>query len=169
MSDQKAIKYRSVDHIEFDLDVGRIPDFATTYCITNQLAPAFTTRKDYLVPKCPSHFAFRVRCRQSHAELRFGASTVMLADEYPDFGALSPDTIGGCSVTMHLATTSVDADLMRASKAGAMVLRAAANQSFGERNAVMVDPFGHRWMLSQTIEPITSDEMQRRWNEETGA
>ena len=107
--------------------------------------------------------------RVGHAELRFGASTVMLADEYPDFGALSPDTIGGCSVTMHLATTSVDADLMRASKAGAMVLRAAANQSFGERNAVMVDPFGHRWMLSQTIEPITSDEMQRRWNEETGA
>ncbi len=32
----------------------------------------------------------------------------------------------------------------------------------------MIDPFGHRWMLSQTIEQVTPDEMQRRWDEETG-
>ncbi|MET3613758.1 putative glyoxalase superfamily protein PhnB [Rhizobium aquaticum] len=107
--------------------------------------------------------------RIGHAELRFGSTIVMLADEYPDFGAVSPDTIGGTPVTFHLATGSVDADLERARLAGATVLRHPANQSFGERNALVIDPFGHRWMLSQPIEQVTPDEMQRRWNEETGA
>ena len=107
--------------------------------------------------------------RIGHAELRLGDSTIMLSDEYPDFGALSPDTIGGTPVTLYLATKAVDEDLARAAEAGAMVIRAAANQSFGERSAMIMDPFGHRWMLSQTIEQVSPEEMQRRWNQETGA
>ncbi|SON56402.1 putative enzyme related to lactoylglutathione lyase [Hartmannibacter diazotrophicus] len=107
--------------------------------------------------------------RIGHAELRVGSSILMLADEYPDFGAVSPDTIGGTAVTLHLATQSVDADLERARQAGATVLREPADQSFGERVALIVDPFGHRWMLSQTIEQVSPAEMQRRWEEETRA
>ena len=107
--------------------------------------------------------------RIGHAELRIGGSVVMLADEYPDFGAVSPDTIGGSAVTLHLATNTVDADLDRAAKAGALVLRPATDQSFGERTALVVDPFGHRWMLSQTIEKVTPKDMQDRWDAETGA
>ncbi|MCX7561266.1 VOC family protein [Sulfitobacter sp. F26204] len=107
--------------------------------------------------------------RIGHAELKFGGSIVMLADEYPDFGALSPDTIGGSPVTLHLLTEAVDDDLARAVDAGATVLRAATDQSFGERNAMVLDPFGHRWMLSQTIEKLNPDEMQRRWDEEPGS
>lgn len=106
--------------------------------------------------------------RIGHAELKFGDSIVMLADEYPDFGALSPDTIGGSPVTLHLSTAAVDDDLARAVDAGATVLRAATDQSFGERSAMVLDPFGHRWMLSQTIEQLSPDEMQRRWTEEPG-
>ncbi|MNH40577.1 Glyoxalase-like domain protein [compost metagenome] len=93
----------------------------------------------------------------------------MLADEYPDFGAVSPDTIGGSPVTLHLATGAVDDDLACAVRHGATVLRAATDQSFGERNALVLDPFGHRWMLSQTIEALAPEELQRRWNEETTA
>lgn len=107
--------------------------------------------------------------RIGHAELRIGDSLIMLSDEYPDFGAVGPDAIGGTPVTLHLSTTSVDADVARAAAEGATVLRAAANQSFGERSALVLDPFGHRWMLSQTVETVTPHEMQRRWNEEAGA
>lgn len=107
--------------------------------------------------------------RVGHAELRLGDSIIMLSDEYPDFGALSPDTVGGTPVTLYLATKAVDEDLARAAEAGAMIIRAAANQSFGERSAMIMDPFGHRWMLSQTIEQVSPEEMQRRWNAETGA
>ena len=107
--------------------------------------------------------------RVGHAELRIGGSVVMLADEYPDFGAVGPDSIGGTAVTLHVATCSVDADLECAAKAGASVLRPATDQSFGERTALLLDPFGHRWMLSQTIEKLDPAEMQRRWNEGTSA
>jgi PhnB protein len=105
--------------------------------------------------------------RIGHAELRFGETVAMLADEYPDFGAVSPDTVGGSPVTLHLATDSTDALLARALAAGATLLRAPADQSFGQRIAQVLDPYGHRWTLSQTIEEVAPEEMQRRWEDET--
>ncbi len=102
--------------------------------------------------------------RIGHAELQFGETLMMLADEYPDFGALSPDTIGGSPVTFHVDTGSTDAAVAQAIAAGATLLRPAADQSFGERVAQVLDPYGHRWMLSQTIEQVTPEEMQKRWN-----
>lgn len=107
--------------------------------------------------------------RVGHAELRFGQTVMMLADEYPDFGALSPDTIGGSPVTFHIATSSTDHALKRAAAAGAVILRPPTDQSFGERVAMVLDPYGHRWMLSQTIEKVSPKQMQRRWEAETKA
>ncbi|WP_029077080.1 VOC family protein [Kaistia adipata] len=107
--------------------------------------------------------------RVGHAELRFGETLMMIADEYPDFGAVSPDTIGGSPVTFHLDTRSIDAMVERALAAGATLLRATADQSFGERIAQILDPYGHRWTLSQKIEEVTPAEMQRRWEAETSA
>lgn len=104
--------------------------------------------------------------RIGHAEIRIAGALVMIADEYPDFGAISPDTLGGTAVTLHLATEDADAATARAAAAGALVLRPPATQSFGERSAVLLDPFGHRWMLSQTVEALTPEEMQRRWSEQ---
>ena len=107
--------------------------------------------------------------RVGHAELTIGGALMMLADEYPDFGALSPDSIGGTAVTLHLSVEDTDATVATAAAAGALVLRAPADQSFGERTATLLDPFGHRWMLAQKIEDVTPQEMQRRWEDETGA
>lgn len=104
--------------------------------------------------------------RIGHAELRIAGALVMIADEYPDFGAISPDTLGGTAVTLHLATDDADAATARAQRAGALVLRPPATQSFGERSAIVLDPFGHRWMLSQNVEALTPAEMQRRWSEQ---
>jgi PhnB protein len=99
--------------------------------------------------------------RIGHAELAKDDSRFMLADEYPDFGAVSPDTIGGTPVTLHLSTPTVDADVERAVAAGALLLRAPKDQSFGERSALLQDPYGHRWMLSQTVEKITPESRVR--------
>ncbi|QYK43343.1 MAG: VOC family protein [Paracoccaceae bacterium] len=106
--------------------------------------------------------------RIGHAEMTIGESRLMLADEYPDFGAVSPDTIGGTPVTLHLAVADCDAVAARAVAAGAVLLRAPADQSFGERTATLADPYGHRWMLAQAIETVTPAEMQRRWEAATG-
>lgn len=107
--------------------------------------------------------------RIGHAELKLGEDMFMLADEYPDFGAVSPDTIGGTPVVLHLTSEDVDADTLKATAAGATLLRQPRNQSYGERSSMLIDPFGHRWRISQTTETVAPEEMQRRWNEETGA
>lgn len=107
--------------------------------------------------------------RIGHAELTIGDALMTLADEYPDFGALSPDTIGGTAVTLHLRLDDVDTTVSRAAAGGATILRAPADQSFGERTATHIDPFGHRWMLAQRIEDVSPEEMQTRWENETGA
>jgi len=69
--------------------------------------------------------------RLGHAELDFGTTPMMLSDEYPDFGAISPDTLGGTAVTLHLAVADVDSATARAASAGATILRQPATQSFG--------------------------------------
>ena len=86
--------------------------------------------------------------RVGHAELLFGDTVIMLADEYPDFGALSPNSIGGSPVTFHLAANEVDALTAHVVSCGATLLRAPADQRHGERTAQVLDPFGHRWTLA---------------------
>ncbi|GGE23285.1 glycosylase [Primorskyibacter flagellatus] len=107
--------------------------------------------------------------RIGHAELNFGTTRIMLADEYPEVGALCPDSIGGSPVTLHLMVADVDATVAHAATLGGTVLRAPADQSFGERNALLLDPFGHRWMIAQMIEEVTPEEMQARWNDSADA
>ncbi|MFC4668513.1 VOC family protein [Seohaeicola nanhaiensis] len=107
--------------------------------------------------------------RIGHAELSIGGSEIYLADEYPDFGALSPDTLGGSPVTLHILVADCDATVAAAEQAGALVLRLPADQSYGERVAQVQDPFGHRWMIAQATETVSPEDMQRRWEAETGA
>jgi uncharacterized glyoxalase superfamily protein PhnB len=102
--------------------------------------------------------------RIGHAELLIGGSRLMLSDEYPDFGALSPDSLGGTPVKLHMQVADADAAVARASAAGATVLRPPTDQFFGERSAMLADPFGHGWVLSQHVETLTGAQMQARWN-----
>lgn len=89
--------------------------------------------------------------RVGHAELRIGAAVLYLADEYPEIGHVSPRTLGGASSSMHLTVTDVDSVYARAVDAGATALREPADQPHGMRQAGVVDPFGHRWILSQPL------------------
>jgi PhnB protein len=99
-----------------------------------------------------------------HAELRLGAGILLLADEYPDFGALSPVSIGGSPVSLHLYVNDVDAVVTRAVELGATVLRQTRDEFFGDRTATVADPFGHRWQLATRKENVSPEEMQRRWS-----
>ncbi|QQS12306.1 MAG: VOC family protein [Rhodospirillales bacterium] len=101
--------------------------------------------------------------RVGHAELRIGSSMIMLADEYPDFGALGPASIGGSPVKLHLSVPDVDAMVARAIAAGATLVRAVADEFHGNRMGTIADPFGHQWSIATQIERLTPAEMQRRW------
>lgn len=97
-----------------------------------------------------------------HAELDFGGALLMLADEYPDFGALSPISVGGTPVSIHLYVENVDEVVKQAVDAGATVLRPLRDEFFGDRTATLSDPFGHRWHLATRKEEVSPEEMQRR-------
>jgi uncharacterized glyoxalase superfamily protein PhnB len=91
--------------------------------------------------------------RLGHAELLIGDAKVMLSDEYPELGVQSPDSLGGTSAALHLTVPDVDDRFARAIAAGARVLREPADQEYGYRQGTFVDPFGHRWTLSQPLAP----------------
>jgi PhnB protein len=97
--------------------------------------------------------------RLMYAELRFGDSPVMVADEFPDLGILSPLTLGGTAVVLHIFTESVDSAWQRAVDAGAVVLAPLEEQFWGDRQGQLLDPYGHKWGLAQHIRDVSRDEI----------
>jgi len=97
-----------------------------------------------------------------HAELEIGDSVVMLADEFPDMGALGPLSIGGTPVGIHLYVENVDAMYKQAVAAGAKEERPVQNQFYGDRSGSLIDPFGHKWHLATHVEDVSPEELQRR-------
>lgn len=103
-----------------------------------------------------------------HAELQLGNSVIMLADEFPDMGAVGPKSIGGSPVTLHVYVEDVDATFDKAVRAGARALQKPADQFYGDRSGQFEDPFGHRWNVASHAEDVPPDEMQRRMEEAAG-
>jgi uncharacterized glyoxalase superfamily protein PhnB len=103
--------------------------------------------------------------RIGHCELSFGPATLMLSEEYPEFGFLGPQSIGGTSASIHLHLDDADAAIARAVAAGGTVIRPASDAFYGERSGTVRDPFGHEWMLGHSIEDVTPEEMQRRYDQ----
>jgi uncharacterized glyoxalase superfamily protein PhnB len=102
--------------------------------------------------------------RIGHCELLFGSTTLMLSEEYPEYGFLGPQSIGGTSISIHLHLDDADAAIERALAAGATLVRPASDAFYGERSGTVRDPFGHEWMLGHSIEEVTPEEMQRRYD-----
>lgn len=97
-----------------------------------------------------------------HAEMKLGNSTLMLADEAPEFDALSPETIGGSPVSLMIYVENVDEFTSKAIAEGLEVLRPVKDQFYGDRSGLFRDPFGHRWTFATYIEEVSPEEMNRR-------
>jgi len=100
-----------------------------------------------------------------HAEIRIGDSPVMLADEYPDMGFRSPQSLGGAAVSLVVYVENVDEVFQRAVAAGAKELRPVKDQFYGDRSGTVEDPFGHVWTVSTHMEDVSHEEMRRRAEE----
>ncbi|MDP9013040.1 MAG: VOC family protein [Pseudomonadota bacterium] len=97
-----------------------------------------------------------------HAEIRIGDSAIMLADEYPEMGYRSPQSLGGAGVSLMVYVEGVDEVFKRAVASGAKEQQAVKDQFYGDRLGTLQDPFGHTWMLATHIEDVPPDEMRRR-------
>lgn len=97
-----------------------------------------------------------------HGEMTIGGGTIMIADEYPEMGYTSPQTVGGTAVSLLLYVADVDALFQRAVGAGARVVTAPEDRFYGDRIATIADPYGHLWILATHIEDVTAEEIQLR-------
>ena len=96
-----------------------------------------------------------------HAAMRIGDSTIMLADEFPDWGSLGPNALKGTPVTIHLYVPDADAAFQQALDAGATVMMPIADMFWGDRYGIVVDPFGHRWSIATHTRDLTPEQMQQ--------
>ncbi|MGB7152740.1 MAG: VOC family protein, partial [Candidatus Acidiferrales bacterium] len=102
------------------------------------------------------------------AQIQIGNARILLSDEYPEFGAVSPETLGGSTVRIKLMVADVDAVAQRALAAGAKMVRPVEDQFYGERVGQVEDPFGYTWIIATHKEDVSTEEMQRglnQWNE----
>ena len=97
-----------------------------------------------------------------HAEISIGDSVIMLADEFPSMNALSPKSVGGTPVLIHLYVEDVDAVFQRSVQAGAKVLQPVQDKFYGDRSGTVIDPFGHQWSIATHKEDLSLEEIQRR-------
>ena len=104
--------------------------------------------------------------RVGHAEITIGASTLMLADEHPEIGVVSPATLGGSHMSFFVAVPDVDDVVKRAVDAGGRLSRPVENKFYGHRAGEITDPFGYRWTVATKIEDVSEDEVRRRATEE---
>jgi PhnB protein len=100
-----------------------------------------------------------------HAALRIGDSMLMLNEEMPEFGGLSPLSLNGTGVTIHIYTENVDDAFNRAVSAGAQVKMPLMDQFWGDRYGMVQDPFGHKWSLATHVKELSPEEMQRAQGE----
>jgi PhnB protein len=100
--------------------------------------------------------------RIAHAEIKIGDSIVMLADENPARGVMSPQTIGGYSAGMMVYIENVDAVVKKAIERGARALHPIKDQFYGDRSGSILDPFGHMWTIATHVEDVSEEELKKR-------
>jgi PhnB protein len=97
-----------------------------------------------------------------HAEIKIGDSPLMLADEQPEMGYLSPKTLGGTPVSIMIYVEDVDTIYKQAIDAGGVELKALQDQFYGDRSGTLTDPFGHVWTVATHKEDVSPEEIDRR-------
>jgi PhnB protein len=98
----------------------------------------------------------------AHAEFKIGDTIIMIADENPEWGNKSPQTLGGSPAVLNVMVDDPDATVAKAEAAGGRVLVPVADQFYGYRSGRIQDPDGHLWIVSKLIEEVSPDEMQKR-------
>jgi len=100
-----------------------------------------------------------------HAELVIGDSIIMLGDEFPQSGSVSPQTVGGSGSGLHIDLEDVDSAFDRAVKAGAIVEMPVSDMFWGDRYGKLRDPFGHKWSIATHTADLSTEEMKRGMEE----
>lgn len=100
-----------------------------------------------------------------HAEIKIGDSMIMLGGEFPQGGKISPTTLKGTTVTIHLYVDDCDAMIGRAVSAGATGTMPPADMFWGDRMGAVLDPYGHAWSIATHKVDLTPEQMKKAFAE----
>lgn len=100
-----------------------------------------------------------------HAELKIGDSIIFLADENPNMGVKSPQSLGGCTGVLHVYVPNVDQVFQQAIAAGSKETMPVADQFWGDRYGSLIDPFGYVWGIGTHKEDLSPKETEQRAQE----
>ncbi len=100
--------------------------------------------------------------RVGHAELQIGDSRIMLADENPQMGNRSAESIGASPVSLYVYLPDADKVVAKAAAEGAKILKPVEDQFYGDRSGFIQDPFGHLWGVATHKEDVSAEEMKER-------
>lgn len=114
---------------------------------------AFDAREIYQMPTPDG--------KTMHAMIQIGDSFVMMSDEFPQMGALSPTTVGGTSTTIHLYVEDADKTYSQAIESGAAPAMPIMDAFWGDRYGSVIDPFGHSWAIATHKVDMSPEEMQK--------
>ncbi len=98
----------------------------------------------------------------AHADLRIGNTNLYLSEEYPEWKAFSPKSVGGSPNLLCIRDDDFEAIFKRAIELGAEVLQPMQTYPWGSRTGVIVDPFGYRWSIGQQLEELSAEEVMQR-------
>ncbi len=107
--------------------------------------------------------------RIGHAELQIGDSRIMLADECPEMGHHSAETIGASPVSLLVYLPDCDQVVAKAVAEGAKILKPVEDQFYGDRSGFIRDPFGHLWGVATHKEDVSPQELEERARKMTKA
>ena len=100
-----------------------------------------------------------------HAEIKIGDSIIMLCDEIPQMGCLSPKSTGGPTGSIFLYVQNSDDVFNKAVSAGAKPKMPMMDAFWGDRFGSIEDPFGHVWAIATHKKDMTPDEMKKAGEE----
>ena len=100
-----------------------------------------------------------------HAELDFGTGRLQLGDPAPELGLIAPESTRNASHSTMIYCADVDDAYQRAITAGATPIEEPSTFVTGDRFAVVMDPFGHRWAIQTRVEDVPAEEAERRVQE----
>jgi PhnB protein len=100
--------------------------------------------------------------RVVHAAFSVADAVVSVAKSVPEWGLNDPLHLGGSPCLLHLSVDDPDRSVQRIVACGANLVVAIADRLWGKREGRLVDPSGHLWILSRTIEDLSEEEIRRR-------
>ena len=100
-----------------------------------------------------------------HAEITIEKNNIMLSDENPEWGHVSPRTLNGTPFSLTVYVKNADKFFARAIAAGATEVMPVTDQFYGDRMGVLLDPFGFKWSIATHKKNVSFKQMQKMMNE----